>query len=66
MFVTLYPTGLTMSAGFKDPMRMRYVSPDGTVSARTRSYLRRIFVIVQYVLVTFQSIMYILIPVSKD
>ena len=53
---------LTMSLGFKDPLRLKYATQDRAVFALT--FYHRFFVIMQFVLVTFQSIMYVLVLVN--
>ena len=58
-FTSLLPT-MTVLVGFKDPLRLRWALPSCIIQPLTP--LHRLFVVAQFVLVAFQSLLFVLTP----
>ena len=53
---------MTVSVGFKDPLRVRWALPSCIIQPLTLPH--RLFVVVQFVFVTFQGLPFVLTPIS--
>jgi len=53
---------MTVSVGFKDPLRVRWALPSCIIQPLTLPH--RLFVVAQFVFVAFQSLLFVLTPIS--
>jgi len=53
---------MAVSVGFKDTLRLRWALPSCIIQPLT--FLHRLFVVAQFVLVAFQSLLFVLTPIS--